>query len=276
MLEQVGDVAAVERDLAPEHALAVDRGGDDVARAHLVDEASPVGEEVSAGATDRLGDQRQGSPRAAADVEARGVELHELEVGEPGPGTSGEDHPAAPGAERVRRVAVEGGAATRREHDAAGPQLQRTVRIQHEDAGDAVVVDEQLQRSPADDGDVGGGGDLRREGVDDRRSCAVAADVADPVPAVAPFAPEGELTGGVPVEGDAGRHELGDESGGGLGHPGDRRGVTGEGPGPRGVVRVLLRVVPGPTAAAMPPCAQALAVPSPRPAGATTTHGPPR
>ena len=83
----------------------------------------------------------------------------------------------------------------------------------------------------------------------------VAAGVRDPVAVVAALAGQRQLAVGVVVEVGAERDQLADR----LGALGDQHPhgleVAGAGAGDQGVALVLLGGVPGPSAAAMPPCA---------------------
>ena len=87
-----------------------DRPGDDVARSEFCTivevghEAVAIAvDEPGPGAPHGLGDQ---TPRAAGDVEHRGMKLHELHVTNLGTGPPGEGHAVAAGARRVGRFAI--------------------------------------------------------------------------------------------------------------------------------------------------------------------------
>ena len=90
-----------------------------VARRELVDEALARGvEQERTLAADRLGDR--GSPSAPRAGTRGGVELHELEVGQRGPGLAGEDQAGADRAARVRGARPQRGRAAGCEHEPRG------------------------------------------------------------------------------------------------------------------------------------------------------------
>ena len=124
--------------------LRADRPRDDVARLEFVDELLAFGvAQQRTVAAQRLRQERTGHRRV---VECRGVELHELHVGDRSVDPQRHGHAVARGLERVGRHRVQLAAATGGEQDVAGPDLDAlAVLVDGEDADAAPTVDEQVE-----------------------------------------------------------------------------------------------------------------------------------
>ena len=248
---------------------AHDRLGDHVARGqvgelvHALHE--PVALEVDeegALAADRLGDQRLLAAGVGAEVHHRRVELDELQVAQRGAGPQRERHAVAGRHRGVGGLGEHLAEAAGGEHD--GPAVHRADAVAlaladhvQGDAGDAAVLGEQQVdgQRVLDHLDLGrplDGGDQRPL---DLGPGGVAAGVRDPVAVVAALAGQRQLAVGAVVEVGAERDQLVDRLGTLVDQHAHRVEVAGTGAGHEGVVLVLLGGVPGPSAAAMPPCA---------------------
>ena len=93
-----------------------------------------------------LGDQRH---RALRPVEGGRVKLDELEIGEQRARTRGQRQPLAKTAGGVGAVQKKPADSTCGDHDAAGVDHQRTVRVHREYALDGIVLDDQAPRLDA-------------------------------------------------------------------------------------------------------------------------------
>ena len=194
-----------------------------------------------------LGDQRLLALRVGAEPHHGRVELHELEVAQPGAGAQRDRHPVAGGDARVGGLAEDLAEPAGGEHDRAAVHgadavalaLAEHVQGQPGDAavGGAQQVDGQRV---LDDLDLGRPLDRGDEGALDLGAGRVAAGVGDPVAVVAALAGQRQLAVGVVVELGAERDQLADRLRA-LGHQ-DAYGVdvAGARAGHEGVVLVLL------------------------------------
>ena len=225
-------------------------------------------DEEGALAAHRLGDQRLLAGRALAEEEHRGVELHELQVGDPGPGPQRRRHAVAGRHRRVGRRRVDLPQAAGGEHDRpavrrADPvDLPLADDVQRHPAHGTVVGGEQVDdEGVLDDLDAGVVDDPVERGDERARDLGagrVAAGVRDPVAVVAALAGQLDLAAGVAVELGAERHELAHPVGP-LGDQ-DAHGLASQSPTPATSVssRCSCGVSSGSSAAAMPPWAQAV------------------
>ena len=203
---------------------AVDRLGDDVARGEVgqrvvVGRDDPLAGEVDedrALAADRLRHQRLLPGRAGAEPQRRGVELHELQVGDLRAGPQRERHPVAGRDRRVGGAGVHLAEAAGREHDGPGQHgadavLAALAEHVQRDAGGAAVRVGAAGRGRGRARRAGCAGTAADRG-DERalhlRAGRVAAGVHDPVAGVAALAGQRERAGAVAVEGRAQLDEL--------------------------------------------------------------------
>ncbi len=183
------------------------------------------------------------------------MELHELQVGDPGPGPQRGRHPVTRRDRRVGGRRVDLAEATGGEHDrpavgrADAVDLALADDVQRHAAHRTVVGGEQVDdQCVLDDldarvvDDAVQGGDERAR---DLGAGGVTAGVRDPVAVVAALAGQLDLAAGVAVELGAQRHELAHPVGS-LGHQDAHRlGVAQPDAGHERVVEVLLRRVLG-------------------------------
>ena len=131
------DLAHVEQDGAALAQLGLDRESHLVARRQLVHEALAIlGDQLGPLAPHGLGDEEAVMPVVRMD-ESRGVELHELDVGEIRAGRMGERHADAGGAARIGRAPPERRRPAGGEHGAAsGERAGAAVEVlcEHTDA----------------------------------------------------------------------------------------------------------------------------------------------
>ena len=188
----------------------VDRARDLVPRGQLFDEALAVGaEERCALAADRLGDEKPLTTRDAGD--GRRVKLHELEVGERGPGRVGEHHPDPDRARRVGRARPQCGGAAGREDRRTGSHGQ-PVLADDPDAAALVVHPERCGTGALDDGDPRVLHDHAAELAHDPAPGGAPAGMHDAAAAVPALETEGQSPGAVGVEAHAVALEVGDGS----------------------------------------------------------------
>ena len=155
-------------------------------------------DQVRALAADRLGDQRLLAARRAAEPHDRRVELHELQVGDLGPGPQRQAHAVAGGHRGVGGGVEDLAHAAGGQHDRLGVDRADAVAraLAHDvqrDAGDAAVgVLEQVQdQGVVDDLDLADGVLQRRDqGAGYLLAGGVAAGVRDAVGQVAALAGE--------------------------------------------------------------------------------------
>ena len=217
-----GDAVAVEVREIEEHASDVRAfevahdglrdlvaGGQLAARQDVGEEAvSLVVDDVRTLTADGLRQEQAGYAR---EVQGRGVELHELEVGQPRPRAPRRGDPVTGRAGHVRALAVDLRVASRGEHHGAGPdgaQAAATVD-QGAPARPRVVRQEVHEERVAPDLDEvlapGGGG----EGVADLGPRPIPPGVEDPRRGVAALQPQLRIAP-VDVELRPERHELAD------------------------------------------------------------------
>ncbi len=258
--ELLAEVARVEQHVV--HRLLQHPAGDglrdDVARGEVGqrvvgrgEDAAPLRvDEERALAAHRLRHQRLLTRRPGAEVERRGVELHELQVADGGARAQGERDAVAG---RDRRV---GG---------AGEHLAHAARGEHDRArvhrADAVLgaLAEHVQRH-ARRTSVGGAQQVQDQGVldqpdprvrldrGDQRALhlgpgRVAAGVHDPVAVVTALPGQRQLAGGVAVEGRTERHELAQPRRALLAEHAHGGDVAQPDAGDEGVAQVLLGAV---------------------------------
>ena len=186
----------------------------------------PAAHEPGAGVVDEMGtlapkrlrDERLLPRRALTEVEHRRVELHELEVGDPGPGAQGRGHAVTRRHRWVGRRGVDLAEPARREHDRATVGCADPVDLALADdveghaAHGAVRGGEQVDDDRVlDDLDtrvVDHPVERRDERPGDLRAGGVTPGMGDAVAVVAAFAGQRDLSPGVPVELRAEGHEL--------------------------------------------------------------------
>ncbi len=273
------EVAQVERDLAAQLGGPPGDGArHHVARAelghgvHVGHEPPPAGvAQDRALAAHGLAHQGQ---RPVAQGERRGVELHQLEVGQRGAGPGREGRPVGRRPGGVGRARVEPAHAARGQRDGArGALAHAPVRADGAQPGGAPVADEDLGGPLAlGELDARVGAQRGRQRRHDVGPGRVAAGVHDAGRRVGALAREAQPAAAA-VEDDPAREQ--------LGHlrrplPADRRrrlGVAQPRAGLQGVAQVGPTESPRSTAAAMPPWARRV-LPSPSAPSVMTTTGP--
>ena len=197
----------VEEDAMSFRAAAPDRARDDVAGrkfgAGLVrHEALPgVVDQDRAVAAHGFGHQRH---RTRRPVEGGRVKLDELEIGEYRACTRRQRQSLAEATGRVGTVQKQPADATCGDHDAAGIDHQRTLRVHGEHALDGIVLDDQAPRLDAfKQGNRRTAAHRCDQCAHDFASGAIAGGVHDPVAAMRGFKAEPPAAVGPPVEGDA-------------------------------------------------------------------------
>ncbi len=206
-------------------------------------------DEEGALAAHGLGDERLLAARALAEPEHRRVELHELEVGQLGPGAQRSGHAVAGRDGRVGRRRVDLAESARGQHDGArvgrpdAVDLALADDVQGHAADPRVRVGEQVDdEGVLDDLDAGvvahpvERGD---EGARDLLAGGVAAGVQDAVAVVATLAGQRDLAGVAAVEVGAERDEVPDARRALVDERLDGLDVTEADAGDEGVVDVL-------------------------------------
>jgi len=179
-------------------------------------EPLPLGvEQHRALSTHRLGDEGQ---RVFRGIEGRGVELHELHVGQTGAGPVGNGKPVAGGHLRVRGISENLTASTGGEHRGVGHDLHRPTGDGSADPGalqPALVLHQQQVEHPGGLLHV----DIRRlahlgdEGPGHLGAGLVPVGVHDPVAGMRRLLPQLEITGRIEVETGPGGLEFADPGG---------------------------------------------------------------
>jgi len=221
-----------------------------LAAASDVDEAAFIVDVAKSLAADGLADERLLPVRVRAEPHDGRVELHELEVAQPGAGAQRHRHAVAGGHARVGGLAEHLAEPAGGEHDRAAVHgadavvLALAEHVQGQ-AGDAAVrgTEEVDGQGVLDDLD------LRRplhrgdQGALDLRAGGVTAGVRDAVAVVAALAGQAEVAGGVVVEVRAELDELADRGRAVGDQDADGFLVARAGPGDQGVALVLVRGV---------------------------------
>ena len=252
----------------PFGAAAPHRAGDDVAGrefgAGLVrHEALPgIVDQDRAVAAHRFGHQRH---RPRRPVERGRMKLDEFEIGEFCACARRQRQPLAEAAGRVGAVQKQPADAACRDHDAAGVDHQRALRVHGEHALDGIVLDDQAARLDAfQQRDRRAAAHRCDQRAHDLAAGAVTGGVHDAVAAVRGFEAEPPAAVGPPVEGDAESGEMFDGRRRRLRRCGLRR-PRRKGPRRRRAYRpdAGQGSSSSPIAAASPPCAHRLEASAP-------------